>query len=153
MGLLGTLLSSNKRKWLSEFSNTNQIKYGLVIKNFFIRDNINYDMFKANDRWASNKLSVYPKMDDLKKCSPTYRKCYAENSSTGTIEAELGYNDWFYLAYPDVAKWFENNFEPIKAFIESKGTFFHRQSDNDLQILRYVVTMYRQKFGKLECSN
>lgn len=69
-----------------------------------IQDNIDYDIFHANERQDSNRLSVISNMNDLRKCFPSYRKFYAEDTSSGKIEEELGYNDWFYLAYPDVAK-------------------------------------------------
>ena len=40
------------------------------------------------------------------KCTPTYEK-HLSDSSRRPIP--FGFRDWFYLAYPDVVIWFNNN--------------------------------------------
>jgi hypothetical protein len=152
MGFFDALLSSNKRKWLSALSNKYEEEWGMIIKNFMIVDNINYEKFYINSKWENNTLSLYQDENDLANCSASYRKYFSDGHSNRKLNnSEIGYNNnWFYLAYPDVALWFGDNYENIKHSLINQGAEFSIYDFKNLQVLRYVVTMYKAKFGKLE---
>ena len=155
MGLLGVLLSANKRKWFADLPALQfEEEKVLVIKYFMIPDNISYEKFSANSKWEFTKLSMYQDNNDLNNCTPSYRRYYSDSSYRSClINDELGYgNDWFFIAYPDVAHWFEGKYDEIKESLTLQGAEFGFECYKNLKILRCVIIIYKEKFGRLECQ-
>ena len=153
MGILGLLFNENKRKWYKNFT-TNQFNdFNTIIKLFFIEDNINYEKYMIHEKWDKSSLSSFRDEKDLLGCSSTFRKFYAEGITIQILHnSGLGYCNWFYYAYPDVANWFESNLAECKSLLLSKGFIFNIFDQNNLHVLRQVVIMYKSKYGKLELS-
>ncbi len=161
MGIWGLLFSSNKRKWISFLTENSEPldkywnnKWALIVKNFFIHDNIDFEKYSANAKWENGRLSIYQKEEDLIKCTPTYRKYFVKSTEKRKLNnRNLGVHDWFYLGYPDVAVWFEENYENIEELFNSRGLFFElNNEDYNLEVFKYVVNEYKKIKGKLECA-
>ena len=118
-----------------------------------LHDNICYDKYKTHLKWESNQLSVYQDENDIKNCSISYRKYFSGGYSSIRLlnNEELGHsNNWFYMAYPDVSYWFGENYDNIRANLLRLGYEFSYLHHKNFEVFRYVITMYKEKFGRLE---
>ena len=127
---------------------------GYIIKNFFIKDNISFEKYRQNSKWEENILSLYQNSKDLLLCTPTYRKYFSDSLERKLNNEDLGHsNNWFYLAYPDVAKWAEENYEEIKHSLQMQGVRLTPYFPVNAQNLGYIATMYQKRiYKRLECQ-
>jgi hypothetical protein len=85
------------------------------------------------------------KPDTTISCTPTFLKYYSEK---GIIrKSELG--EWFYIAYPDVAVWFEDNFELFKRELQREYYF----GVVPIVLYKLIIERYKAQNKPLECSN
>lgn len=153
MNIFKLLFDKNTKKWLSTVDNKYEEEWGTIVKNFFVQDNISFEKYQLNAKLDGiNRLSVYDKSKDLAACTPTFRIYYSSDKLERTLNNDdLGINNWFYIAYPDVAKWAGENYYIIKADLMRQGVLFRPYYPDNLQVLRFIVSIY-QKNRKLECS-
>lgn len=160
MKFIDLVFSKNKRKWISFLNEVSTpmdryivSKWKLIVDNFFLKYNIDYDKFLANAKWDNSKLSIYQNEKDIIQCSESFRTHFAKTSERKLTNINLGENEWFYHAFPDVAKYFEDNYEEIEAYCNSLGYFYAIDEPKfNLHVFEYVIEQYLKIIGKLECS-
>jgi hypothetical protein len=159
-------MKSSKQIW-SDISKNDAVDFGLkkIINDFFLIDEIDYKKYYQNER--ANELASdggldsweISNVDDTKavNCTPTFRKHFAND----TVNRGIGVPSWFYIAYPDVAlwfdeknddpNWFQNNFKELSDVIEKNDNFFSNY-ENYKVLLRGLINKFKLNNGKLECS-
>lgn len=160
MKFLDVLFSKNKRKWISFLNETSSpmdgyivSKWRLIVDNFFLKHNIDFDKYMANAKWDSERLSIYQNNEDIMHCSVSFQRYFAKSSDRRLSNRDLGENEWFYHAYPDVAKYFEDNYELIESYCNSLGYFYSIDEPKyNLHVFEYVIEQYIRANGRLECS-
>jgi hypothetical protein len=160
MKMFDLIFSKNKRKWISFLNEVSSpmdryfvSKWRLVIDNFCLKYNIDYEKYLANVKWDDGKLSIYQNKDDVNNCSATFRKYFANNYERLLTNRDLGNNEWFYHAFPDVAKYFEENYEIIENQCKILGHFDSPFDPNyNLNVFQFAVHEYLKVYKKLENS-
>ena len=160
MKFFDILFSKNKRKWITFLNDTSGpmdryiiSKWKLVVDNLFLKHNIDFDKYKANENWDNGKLSIYQNKGDIIHCSESFRKYFAYTSERKLSNRDLGVNEWFYHAFPDVAKYFEDNYEEIEAYCKSLGYIYSIDDPKyNLLVFEFVIEQYLRVNRRLECS-
>lgn len=160
MKFLDLLFSKNKRKWISFLDDVatpmdrfGVSKWRLIVDNFCLKYNMDFEKFLANRNWDKRKLSIYHDKNEIFQCSNSFRIYYAENSERILSNANLGENQWFYHIFPDVAKYFEENYEEIEIFCNSVGyNYSIYDSKYNLHVFEFVIEQYIKLHDRLECS-
>ncbi len=160
MKFLDLLFSKNKRRWISFLNEVESpidrfgvSKWRLIVDNFFLKHNIDYDKFYLNAKWDNDRLSIYQDKNDIHKCTPSFKKYFADSIERKLTNKQLGVNEWFYHAYPDVAYWFEEHYEEIERYCNSVGYYYSFDDEKyNLHVFEYVINEYLKKQGKLECT-
>lgn len=160
MKFFDILFSKNKRKWISFLNEVSSpmdryivSKWRLIVDNFFLKYNIDYDKYIQHVRWDNGRLSIYQDTKEKYKCSPSFRMYYVDNVDRKLSNLNLGVNEWFYHGFPDVAKYFEENYEQIESYCNLLGYHFSPEdSKYNLHVFEYVVEEYLKKYKKIECS-
>jgi hypothetical protein len=157
------IFNENKRKWLviqgqpgipQDFKN--------VIRDFLLKDNILLEKYCENERanntidgltrgltrWEMlNRISSNP--EPPIKCTPTFREHFSEERLLSRGQQTP---DWFFIAYPDVAYWLQENLESIEKILENRMEEFITPSGVNPKFFRLLIDSYKSKHGKLECS-
>jgi hypothetical protein len=160
MKFLDFLFSKNKRNWISFLNDVSDpmdryvvSKWRLVVDNFFLKHNIDFDKYMANAKWDNGKLSIYQNKDDIFQCSDSFRRHFANTSERKLSNRNLGVNEWFYHAFPDVAKYFEDKYEEIEAYCNSLGYIYSIDEPKyNLHVFEFVIEQYLKINRRLECS-
>lgn len=160
MKFLDLLFSKNKRKWISFLEEVESpidkyrvSKWRLIIDNFFIKHNIDYEKFYLNAKWDNNRLSIYQNENDIYKCSTSFKKYFANSTERKLTNRQLGINEWFYHGYPDVAKWFEDKYDEIEKHCNSLGYYYSFDDEKyNLHVFEFVIKEYQKINQNLECS-
>jgi hypothetical protein len=164
MGLFNSLFNENKKQWLNILNDERLPVYlHNAIKDFFIPDNLDFEMYVQNqeansiirnhnmslDDWENiNKLSVYDEGKKPIKCSPTFRKHFSGYS----FDRPMGIPDWFIIAYPDVAYWLSQNNSEIEQMFGDMMENFIEDGKLSNQFYRLTVNFYKEKISKLELA-
>ena len=161
MGLFD-VFNANKKKWMiilesSDFDS--QLK--VIIRDFFIRDNIIVEIYlenqKANEttkfgnggleNWEdANNISMNSEPPIL--CSKTFKQHFSNNRLNRGLQTP----DWFYIAYPDVAHWFQQNLAKFGNEMESKKAEFFDLNGVRPVFFREIIERFKTENGKLECT-
>lgn len=163
MGLFD-IFNPNKKRWLAIINN-NEVpqEFEQVIHDFLIKDNILFEKFVENQRaneivessiggielWESvnNGLSQNP--EPPIKCTPTFRAHFAHD----TLNRGLEVPSWFYVAYPDVAFWFQKNTDNLEKELDSLEGILFDESGLKLSFFRFIIDKYQKQTGmSLECK-
>ena len=160
MKFLDLLFSKNKRRWISflndietPFDRYGLSKWRLIVDNFYIKHNIDFDKYSANAKWDNDTLSIYQDKNDIYKCSTSFRLHFAKSIERKLTNRQLGVNEWFYHAYPDVAKWFEDNYDKIEKHCNSLGYYYSFDDEKyNLHVFEYVINEYLKLNKNLECA-
>lgn len=160
MKFLDLLFSKNKRRWMSFLNEVESpidrygvSKWRLIVDNFFLKHNIDYDKFYYNAKWDNDRLSIYQDKNDIYKCSPSFKKYFGDTIERKLTNKKLGVNEWFYHAYPDVAIWFEEHYVEIENYCNSVGYYYSFEDEKyNLHVFEYVINEYLKQQGKLECT-
>lgn len=87
MKFIDLVFSKNKRKWISFLNEVSTpmdryivSKWKLIVDNFFLKYNIDYDKFLANAKWDNSRLSIYQNEKDIIQCSESFRTHFAKTS-------------------------------------------------------------------------
>ncbi len=136
MKFINLLFSPNKRKWITFLEKIERpidhygvSKWRLIVDNFFIKHNIDFEQYSAHALWDGNRLSIDQDKSILNYCSSSFKNNFVSSNSRRLTNNYLVENNWFYYAYPDVAKWFEDNYETIEGHCNSVGyVFFNRRT-------------------------
>jgi hypothetical protein len=160
MKFLDLLFSKNKRKWISFLNDVSgpmdryvDSKWRLIVDNFFLKHNIDFDKYMANAKWDNGKLSIYQNDDDIFQCSEFFRRHFANTSERKLSNRNLGVNEWFYHAFPDVAKYFEDNYDQIETYCNSLGYIYSIDEPKyNLHVFEFVIEQYLKVNRRLECS-
>jgi len=149
------LFDSNAKKWIQQYPyDRYEEEKNVVIREFLIKDNISFYRYHSNAKWEDSLLSMHVNQIDLIHCSKTYEMLYSKGFNNRVLNCkELGFgNTWFYLGYPDVAKWAANNYDTLKAELNSMGVKYSPLFPDNLKVLRYMIDVYKTKFIVLECG-
>ncbi|WP_157977028.1 hypothetical protein [Taibaiella helva] len=156
MGLFSTLFNRNKRQWMIQWGEESSAYMKRVIDGFFIKDNIDFELYMENNR-ANNKLmslwrphSGYEHDSDLESIipirpSPTFKKYFSEEDFRAP-----GNPDWFYIGYPDVVKWIQKNINHFSHW-EKRFEQYEFGESIPLAFFREVIDEYK-KNHQLECK-
>ena len=148
MKFLNLLFSKNKRRWISFLNEVESpidrirtSKWRFVVDNFLIKHNIDFDKYSANFNWNNGRLLMDQNPNDIHFCSESYRKYFATTTNEWKLtNRELGINDWFYYAYPDVAIWFEEHYEEIEIYCNSLGFYYSIDEPKyNLHVFEFVI--------------
>jgi hypothetical protein len=156
------IFNENKRQWLV-IQGQPEIpqEYKNIIRDFFLKDNILIEKYRENERandtingmggltwWEKmNKISSNP--EPPIKCTPTFRAHFSEDK---TFSRGAQTPDWFFIAYPDVAYWLQENMDYLGQILEPRRSEF-MTPDGGLtpRFFRLIIESYKAKCGKLEC--
>ncbi len=138
--LIVYLSNSNKRKWI-EVTNRYDIDkdYKQIIDEFFIPDNISFDMYHLNTRAEKKTMR---QLEQVVPCTYSFRKYIIDENYIDKNK----YPEWFISAYPDVAVWHSKN----SLGSNSRRSFKSKESKSEL---RKMVNHFVNEFGKLELKN
>jgi len=160
MKFVGLIFSSNKRKWITFLGKVERpidrygdSKWRLIVDNFLLKHNIDFEKYSAHALWDMNSLSLDRDKNLLNYCSPSFKNNFSNTYSRKLTNNSLGENNWFYYAYPDVAKWFEDKYEEIETHCNSVGYIFTMDDPKyNLHVFEFVINQYLMNYSKLECA-
>lgn len=155
MNLFSTFLSKNKRNWLMYMTDNVEsydIKMHLIIKEFFIFDNISYEKYIINSSWDFKRFSIYSDENDVLKCTYTFKKYFSQDLDRKLSNKDIGINSWFYYGYPDVAHWIEESLDVEQALKIDKNCFIEEKDRKVLIFFRNCVNEFKRTHKKLECG-
>ena len=155
-----SIFSKNKRYWLSELGEKGISQYKAeIIKNFFLNDNISYKLYRENHRANEivKSLGSYDFYEVMSSESHQYpdrpnptKSFYRYFSSMH--QRPIGYDDWFLIAYPDVAHYFSANYDSIRDELDTREEeLFGSKKELTPQFYRFIINRYKSLYKKLEC--
>lgn len=163
MGLLDKFLNLNQKKWLAFIQNEDLTKdEEEIFRMFYLADNIDMKKFIENgdansmvdniynlDDWEMiNSHSVDPNVKNFKiKCSPTLRSLLNSHEPV-----PRGFPEWFYIVYPDVTVWIQENSKQIGEEFKGREDEILTENGPNLTFFRMMINRYKRQKGKLECS-
>lgn len=163
MGLLDKFFNLNQRKWLSfiEYTDLSQAEEE-VIRMFYMADNLDLKKFQENshaisvvdnifglDDWEKiNSHSVNPGVRNSKiNCTPTLKILLNSHEPI-----PRGFPEWFYLAYPDVTVWIQDNSKQIDEEFKGREDEILTENGPNMTFFRMMINRYKRLKRKLECS-
>lgn len=162
MAIFGSLNNSEKQNWISLLTKGEpSIQLLYIIDNFFIKDNIDRNKYHENYRanatingflgltYFEQVNSVSVNKENPINCTSTFRKHFADNKSNRATHIP----DWFYIGYPDVAYWCDENGQIIEREIQNRNLDFISNDKIDIEYFRFLINFYMEKTHlQLECS-
>ena len=161
MGLFD-VFNQNKRKWLAVQADADMSQeQKIIIRDFYIQDDIQIEKFIENQRanettgydkggismWeAYNRISTNP--EPPINCTPTFRQHFSNN----TLNRGNAIPAWFYIAYPDVAYWFHQNFSKFQDELDSREEELTLDDGINPVFFRELINRYIKINVRLECS-
>ena len=154
----------NRQKWSSyidEKKLSSEDKY--IVINFLIKDDILIENYRENN-FVNNLFYIHSNLETWEdaqcvsadenvrsskiKCTPTFRKHFANSR----LNRSMIIPDWFYIAYPDVAVWLNNNLDNYEREILKYEKEFEKKSEIRFQLFRFFINEYKKNTqNTLEC--
>jgi hypothetical protein len=166
MSLFNNLFKSHVKEWNIVLSDNNvPDEFKAIVRLFFIKDGIDFNKYKENEKANSlidsiyggmedfeiaNSLSFDPDVRNLKiNCTPTFKAHYVNNRENRNPFLP----DWYYIAYPDVALWMHKNSDLFKDESERRKDELVNEDGPKPAFFRMFIDGYKKHAGKkLECS-
>lgn len=162
------IFNANKRKWIAIQGNSDTPDNLIVIIHlFYLKDNIDYAKYLGNEAalsilkgWSVDSIEAWEKTENFSiyadslerkvNCTPTFRNYNSENR----YSPARGIPDWFYIAYPDVFEWLQNDIPNKKfgALLENSSSEYMSNGYPNVTFFRLVIDEFKYKNGKLECE-
>jgi predicted ATP-binding protein involved in virulence len=153
------VFNPNRKKWKMAIARLSSKPYWQnIIKEFLIKDNISYEKYNGN--YLTNKIVLEYGMETWRmmneasmepKPEPSCTKSFEKYFMGGQLDRALAIPDWFYVAYPDVANWLENNIEELEKELSDKVGEISNDRDK-MRFFRFLIQRYKNTVGELECA-
>lgn len=151
----------NKIKWeavLGDPETSDSLKG--IITEFFMRDDLDFDKCIENQKANStvdsfSGLEFWEKLNSISieqskkiNCTKTFREHFSNNR----LNRGLSVPDWFYIGYPDVAKWMEESGDDFDRELSAREDEFMDGDKISLKLFRFLIDRYKSTTRhKLEC--